>query len=64
VVFAFGSANFFGSAASLPRNAPVVGLLPTPDAGGYWLVGSDGGVYAYGDALFQGSMGGTRPWAA
>ncbi|MGH9156617.1 MAG: hypothetical protein ACRD1K_12455, partial [Acidimicrobiales bacterium] len=27
---------------------------------GYWLVGSDGGVFAYGDALFAGSTGGSR----
>ena len=25
---------------------------------GYWLVASDGGVFAYGDAVFYGSMGG------
>ena len=30
----------------------------TPDGGGYWLVAADGGVFAYGDALFLGSMGG------
>jgi hypothetical protein len=31
-----------------------------PDAGGaegYWLVGSDGGIFAYGDARFHGSTG-------
>jgi hypothetical protein len=25
--------------------------------GGYWLVASDGGIFAYGSALFQGSTG-------
>jgi hypothetical protein len=25
---------------------------------GYWLVASDGGVFAYGDARFYGSTGG------
>src|SRR4029077_15905464 len=30
----------------------------TPDGRGYWLVGSDGGVFAFGDARFFGS--GTR----
>ena len=30
---------------------------PTPDGGGYWLVASDGGIFAYGDAAFYGSAG-------
>ena len=28
-------------------------------ASGYWLVGSDGGIFTYGDAAFYGSPGGT-----
>ena len=39
---------------------PVVGMSPTSDAGGYWLVASDGGVFSYGDARFHGSTGGVR----
>ena len=31
-----------------------------PDGNGYWLVGSDGGIFAYGDAMFFGSMGGSK----
>ena len=32
---------------------------PRPsDNGGYWLVASDGGIFAYGDAPFDGSTGG------
>ena len=38
-------------------NKPVVGMAATPDGGGYWLVASDGGVFAYGDAQFYGSTG-------
>ncbi len=34
-------------------------MAPTPDGGGYWLVASDGGIFAFGDARFDGSMGGT-----
>jgi hypothetical protein len=41
-------------------NQPVVGLVPTPDNAGYWLVASDGGVFSFGDAHFLGSMGGTH----
>ena len=40
-------------------NKPIVGMAATPDGGGYWLVGSDGGIFAYGDAPFEGSPGGT-----
>jgi hypothetical protein len=41
-------------------NQPVVGIAATPDGKGYWLVASDGGVFAFGDAHFWGSMGGTH----
>ena len=37
-------------------NAPVVGMAADPRTGGYWLVASDGGVFAF-DAPFLGSMG-------
>jgi hypothetical protein len=39
-------------------NAPIVGITATPDGGGYWLQGSDGGIFTFGDAPFLGSMGG------
>ena len=42
--------------AALPLNAPIVGMASTADGRGYWLVGSDGGVFAFGDARFKGSM--------
>jgi hypothetical protein len=29
----------------------------TPDGGGYWLVAKDGGIFAFGDAGFEGSTG-------
>ena len=35
---------------------PTVALAATPDGGGYWLAGQDGGVFAYGDAPFLGSL--------
>ena len=31
--------------------------LPTPDDKGYWLVASDGGIFAFGNAAFYGSTG-------
>ncbi len=41
-------------------NKPIVGMAPTGDAQGYWNVATDGGIFAFGDAKFLGSMGG-RP---
>ena len=43
-----------------PLVAPIVAMSPTADGGGYWEVAADGGVFAFGDARFSGSMGG-RP---
>jgi hypothetical protein len=37
-----------------------VGLAATADGGGYWEVAADGGIFAFGDATYHGSMGG-RP---
>ena len=39
-------------------NQPIVGMAPTPTGNGYWLVASDGGIFAFGDARFFGSTGG------
>jgi hypothetical protein len=68
-VFAFGDAGFFGSitglglhpaGSGLPNslNAPIVGMVPSADGGGYFMVASDGGVFAFGDAHFAGSCPG------
>jgi N-acetylmuramoyl-L-alanine amidase/ribosomal protein L24E len=54
-----GTAGASAAAASAgPTSRFVVrGLAPTPDGRGYWLVASDGGVFAFGDAGFYGSTG-------
>ena len=69
-VFAFGDARFYGSIPGLgiapPQtpgaahelNAPVVGIVPSLDGRGYFLVAQDGGVFAFGDAKFEGSCPG------
>jgi hypothetical protein len=65
-VFSFGDAGFYGSipglglhpaGSGLPNslNAPIVGMVPSADGGGYFMVASDGGVFAFGDAKFAGS---------
>ena len=41
-------------------NKPIVGMASSPNGSGYWLVASDGGVFAYGNATFEGSQGACR----
>ena len=48
---------FLGSMGGQHLNAPIVGLAETPGGGGYWEVGSDGGIFSYGNASFHGSTG-------
>ena len=69
-MFAFGDAGFHGSipglgfapagaVGSAPKlSAPIVGMVPSVDGGGYFMVSSDGGVFAFGDARFAGSCPG------
>ena len=68
-IFAFGDAGFHGSipglglhpaGSGLPSSldAPIVGMVPSSDGGGYFMVASDGGVFAFGDAQFEGSCPG------
>jgi hypothetical protein len=69
-VFTFGDAGFFNSIPGLgiapagsagtgrKLNAPIVGMVPSANGDGYFMVASDGGVFAFGDAEFQGSCPG------
>ncbi len=68
-VFSYGDTQFHGSipglglhpaGSGLPNslNAPIVGMVPSRDQGGYFMVASDGGVFAFGDAHFAGSCPG------
>ncbi len=45
------------ASADVVLNAPIVELAATPDGHGYWEVAADGGVFAFGDASFYGSIG-------
>ena len=67
-IFAFNT-GFFGSipglglnpaGSDLPNslNAPIVGMVPSVTGQGYFMVASDGGVFAFGDAKFAGSCPG------
>jgi len=68
-VVPFGDAQWFGDGSGLGLYGVTrppfgsflfyfVGIVSTPDGKGYWLAGEDGGVFAYGDASYYGSMGG------
>jgi hypothetical protein len=68
-IFAFGDSRFYGSIPGLgispagtgtarSLNAPIVGMVPSTDGGGYFMVASDGGVFAFGNAKFAGSCPG------
>ena len=66
----YGDAAFFGDTTTLVRqhrvtafNGRPVGMTATADGKGYWEVYSDGGVFAFGNARFLGSMA-ARPLAA
>jgi len=55
-VFSF-CLSFLGSMGGQHLNAPMVAMAETPGGGGYWEVGSDGGIFNFGDATFHGSTG-------
>ena len=44
----------------LPLARPITGIAEDATGKGYWLVAADGGVFAYGDAHFYGSLVGTH----
>jgi len=48
---------FFGSMGGRALAAPIVAIAATPSGNGYWLVGADGGVFAFGDARYAGGLG-------
>jgi hypothetical protein len=49
---------FVASLEARSLQSSVVGIAGTPDGAGYWLVAGDGGVFAFGDAVFHGSLSG------
>jgi hypothetical protein len=68
-IFSFGSSSYYGSipavglhpaGSGVPNslNAPIVGMVPSVTGHGYFMVASDGGVFAFGDARFAGSCPG------
>ena len=60
-VFVFGSpTGLYGSLPGLGIHVKnIVGIVATADGGGYYLVGNDGGVFAFGDSPYIQSLPGT-----
>ncbi len=56
----FGDASLINPTMPQSLNTLVVGGAATHSGSGYWLAGADGGVYAFGDAPFEGSLGALR----
>ena len=50
-------ADNYGDMSGKHLNQPVVGMAPTADGQGYYLVAGDGGMFTFGDAHFYGSTG-------
>jgi hypothetical protein len=62
-LFNFGNNGYLAYLSGptwFPLAKPIEGMDTTPDGGGYWMVASDGGIFASGDAPFLGSTGGVR----
>ncbi|MGH8973945.1 MAG: hypothetical protein ACRD0C_12175, partial [Acidimicrobiia bacterium] len=51
---------FFGSTGSVKLAQPVMGIAPTANGAGYWMVARDGGIFSFGDAGFFGSLPGSK----
>jgi len=56
-VWNFGDSGFYGSPALSGYRVDIVGIAAAPGYG-YWLVGSDGGIFNYGLARYEGSVPG------
>lgn len=55
-VFGFGLSAYLGGVSHLPLTGPIVSMAATRFGDGYYLLGSDGGVFSFG-APFYGSTG-------
>jgi hypothetical protein len=55
--FPYGDFVSEGDVSNVTLSAPIVSAAFSM-TGGYWFAGSDGGVFAFGKAPYQGSMGG------
>jgi len=56
LVHSAGAAGRYGDVVNLELASPIVAGAATPSGFGYYLLGADGGVFAFGDAQFRGSV--------
>jgi hypothetical protein len=56
-----GNGQFNSEPAYQTSNPDITDMATTPDGDGWWLVGSDGGVFSFGDANYYGSMDQLNP---
>jgi hypothetical protein len=56
LVVGLGDTPTFGDPSGLALEGPLVSIASTPTGNGYWLAAGDGGVFAYGDAPWFGSI--------
>jgi hypothetical protein len=55
-VYASREDTWYGDLRTVTLISPVVGMQATPTGKGYYLVSRDGGVFAFGDAVYDGSI--------
>ena len=61
-MFNYGDAAFYGSTSARHLTKHIVGIAPAAGGKGYWLVASNGSVYAFGPrATNYGSGAGLSP---
>jgi len=49
-----GDATFHGEIPAMPLQGRITAAAMTPSEKGYWLLGEDGGIFAFGDAPYRG----------
>ena len=57
LAFPAGLIMLFSLLAAPVPSATAAEVVATPSGNGYWLVATDGGIFAFGDAKFYGSLG-------
>ena len=61
--FPFGNAGSHGDMSGAHLNGPIVASVATPSGHGYYMVGSDGGIFDFSNKPFFGSLAGNPPSA-